>query len=49
MPFFTFQVTDKHTSSEAKDIKLPDNSKFKGKVTTITLAELPYMDLLVPR
>ena len=49
MPFFTFQVTDTHTSSSVKDIELPKGEKFKGKVTTITLVELPYMDLLVPR
>ena len=46
---FTFQVTDVYTSGK-KELEYNDNNgnvqKMVAKVTEITLAELPYSDIL---
>jgi hypothetical protein len=46
LPLFTFQVTDVHVSSNKHEIKKMDGSTINAKVIDVTLAEIPYMDLL---
>lgn len=50
MPFFTFQVTKIVKDVNSRRIEFPkSNENIYGKVTTITLVEVPFMDLLEPR
>jgi hypothetical protein len=50
LPMFTYQVTDVYTSSSKKELHYKDENdkpqKYVAKVTEITLAELPYSDIL---
>ena len=47
---FTYQVTEIYTSSSKKELNYKDENgnvqKMTAKVTEITLAELPYTDIL---
>ena len=50
MPFFSYQVTKIVKDVNARKIEFPKaNENIYGKVTTITLVEIPYTDLLEPR
>ena len=50
LPLFTFQITDVYTSSKSKTVEYKDDNNqkisFSTRITEITLAELPYTDLL---
>ena len=46
MPMFTFQVTKIEKTLEKVSVTIDKNNKFKAFVTTVTLAEIPYLNLI---
>lgn len=46
MPMFTFQVTKVEKSREKVQVTINKDNKFWALVTTVTLAEIPYLSLI---